>query len=200
MKDTSKEESFKLQVLEQAKKLIEIFGYHSLVMEDIARAVGKSRSTLYLYFKDKEDIFDYVINDELASYKSKLAENINEIESADKMFVEFIAIKLNFVISKIRQYEHLSAEIDTHPEILKRILSLSSPDDLMILESIILKGTKDGVFKGSEPNKLDLRAKILLDCINGITGALGHNYSDVKTLILTVQELLLGALFIKNKL
>ena len=54
----TKEEIIVQEVLNGAKQLMQQYGLKKTTMEDIAKSVGKSKSTLYYYFKDKEEIFD----------------------------------------------------------------------------------------------------------------------------------------------
>jgi AcrR family transcriptional regulator len=43
-------------IINSAKKLMQQYGLKKTTMDDIAKAAVKSKSTLYYYFKDKEDI------------------------------------------------------------------------------------------------------------------------------------------------
>ena len=56
-----KEEIIVRETIESAKKLFQQFGLHKTTMEDIAKSAGKGKSTLYYYFKSKDEIFDKVI-------------------------------------------------------------------------------------------------------------------------------------------
>ena len=50
-----KDELIVQDIINGAKKLVQQYGLKKTTMEDIAKAAGKSKSTLYYYFKDKED-------------------------------------------------------------------------------------------------------------------------------------------------
>src|SRR5713101_869501 len=45
------------KILEAARSVFAEKGYHDARMEDIAETVGVSKRTLYLYFKNKEELF-----------------------------------------------------------------------------------------------------------------------------------------------
>jgi AcrR family transcriptional regulator len=59
--DISKDELIKASIIEAAKKLFQQYGLSKTTMEDIARSVGKGKSSLYYYFSTKEDIFEAVV-------------------------------------------------------------------------------------------------------------------------------------------
>ena len=62
---TQKEEIVKDDILKEAQKLFQQFGLKKTTMEDIARSMGKGKSTLYYYYCSKEQIFDAVISKEM---------------------------------------------------------------------------------------------------------------------------------------
>ena len=52
----NKDEIIKAKILEGADKLFQKYGLGKTTMEDIAKDAGKGKSTLYYYFKSKEEI------------------------------------------------------------------------------------------------------------------------------------------------
>ena len=54
-------EAKKQKILESAGKLILKYGIKSMTMDDIARELGISKKTLYLYVEDKNDLIKQVI-------------------------------------------------------------------------------------------------------------------------------------------
>ncbi|WP_461492021.1 TetR/AcrR family transcriptional regulator, partial [Pontibacter sp. HJ8] len=53
---SDKDEAIKTEILNEAQKLFRHFGWTKTTMEDIAKATGKGKSTLYYYYKSKDDI------------------------------------------------------------------------------------------------------------------------------------------------
>lgn len=68
------------RILEAAAELIIHYGYDKTTMGDIANAAGISRSTLYNYWKNKDDIVDAVIWDNVWRYAD---EWISRIEASE---------------------------------------------------------------------------------------------------------------------
>lgn len=60
-----KEQSIKNDLLEVSQKLFQQFGFVKTTMEDIAKAARKSKSTLYQFFKNKEEVLHGVITKEI---------------------------------------------------------------------------------------------------------------------------------------
>jgi len=68
-----KDDHIREEILEEAQKLFRQFGLKKTTMEDIAKAMGKGKSTLYYYFCSKEDIFDAVILKEMGKVFNSVA-------------------------------------------------------------------------------------------------------------------------------
>lgn len=60
------------RVMEAAAAALVEQGYHEVKLEDIARRAGLSKGALYLYFKDKEDIFAAVLSDVVDRIEDRL--------------------------------------------------------------------------------------------------------------------------------
>ena len=61
----SKEEQLREEVVNTAQKLFKQYGLQKTTMEDIAKSMGRGKSTLYYYYKSKEEIFEAVIMQEI---------------------------------------------------------------------------------------------------------------------------------------
>ena len=68
------------QILEGALKVFLTNGFDAASMNDICRAAGVSKGTLYVYFADKEDLFDAL----MAQEREKLFEGMERILTEDR--------------------------------------------------------------------------------------------------------------------
>lgn len=88
-----KDEIIKNEILLRAQKLFQQFGLKKTTMDDIAAACGKAKSTLYYYFKNKEEVFDAVIQMEIINLrrhvKSKVEEQKTMVEKIMTYTLEF---------------------------------------------------------------------------------------------------------------
>ena len=57
-------------------------GYDKTKMDDIAKRLGLSKGTLYLYFKSKEDLYDSLVLDGFTQVVQRLAELAQQEEPA----------------------------------------------------------------------------------------------------------------------
>lgn len=60
------------QILDGAYRVIERMGYDAASVNDIAREAGVSKGTIYVYFSDKEDLFEALMTDKRERIFEKL--------------------------------------------------------------------------------------------------------------------------------
>src|SRR5882672_4386042 len=67
------------QIIEGARAVFRVLGFDAASMGEIAKAAGVSKGTLYVYFKDKDELFQAIVQKECVFQ----AEGIFEFDAAD---------------------------------------------------------------------------------------------------------------------
>ena len=110
---TSKDEIVKTEILNQAQKLFQQFGLKKTTMDEIATASGKAKSTLYHYYKSKEEVFDAVIEKELVGLRKIVKFKVdNSANLKDKMTSYFVSFHEE-VLNKLNLYHVVKQELIT---------------------------------------------------------------------------------------
>jgi AcrR family transcriptional regulator len=76
------------QILDGAQKVFMDLGFDGASMNEIARAAGVSKGTLYVYFADKNRLFEAILEDE-ALQKSKVVYNLDPERDVETTLREF---------------------------------------------------------------------------------------------------------------
>ena len=76
------------QILDGARKVFMDLGFDGASMNEIARAAGVSKGTLYVYFADKSRLFEAMVEDE-ALKKAKLVYNLDPTRDVETTLREF---------------------------------------------------------------------------------------------------------------
>ena len=100
----TKDEIVKKEILENAQKLFQQFGLKKTTMDEIAEACGKAKSTLYHYFKSKEEVFDAVLNAELRSLRIIVKNKVDKIGSVKEKVITYFITYHNEVVSRANLY------------------------------------------------------------------------------------------------
>jgi len=134
------------QIIDAAVTVIAENGYHASQVSKIAKQAGVADGTIYLYFKNKDDILVSVFQEKMGQFIEKITQSINEENRADDKLLKLI--KMHF-----RQFEndhHLAVvtqlelrqsniELRTHiNQVLKSYLN--------VLDAIIQEGIDDQIF------------------------------------------------------
>jgi AcrR family transcriptional regulator len=137
------------QLVEGAMALFMRFGIKSVNMDDVARQLGVSKKTLYLYFKDKEDLLGKVVQRHCSMEDESIAHIVSKKLSAIEEMFEI----MHWVISLLSKI-HPSVKFDLekyHPELgntMKRARA-------QVVHSCILNNLKKGKKEGTYRKDLD---------------------------------------------
>ena len=112
----------KSMVIESARKLFTLYGYKKVSMDEIAKDSKVTKKTIYTYFKDKEDMFKYFVDEELIHMKSL----IEDIRKNNKPFIE----QLSLGIYKVLTYRKNS-------KLFNNILNDFKKDNSLVCENFI---------------------------------------------------------------
>lgn len=93
---TLSDTQFRIQ--DQAKTLFTKFGFRSVSMDDIAHSLGISKKTIYLYFKDKDELVKAIVKQDICDTE---AECTNCLAIADNAIDE-IFITMDNIIKHIK--------------------------------------------------------------------------------------------------
>ena len=75
------------RIADQAEKLFGSKGIESTSMDDIAKAAEYSKATLYVYFKNKEDIVSFLTLRSMSALKSVLSDVIEKKKNSRETFL-----------------------------------------------------------------------------------------------------------------
>ena len=84
------------KLVDVARQLFAKNGIANTTMNDIAKASGKGRRTLYTYFKSKDDVYSAVIESELERLSDKLDEVANKKISPQDKIIELTSTPSSF--------------------------------------------------------------------------------------------------------
>ncbi|WP_075620154.1 TetR/AcrR family transcriptional regulator [Paenisporosarcina indica] len=134
------------QIIDAAVVVIAENGYHQAQVAKIAKQAGVADGTIYLYFKNKEDILISVFEEKMGLFVENLKEIINdEISTSDKLLkmVEnhFRVLATDHHLAIVTQLELRQS----NKEIRLRINGVLK-EYLTLLDDILLEGLENGEF------------------------------------------------------
>jgi AcrR family transcriptional regulator len=115
-------------------------------MDDVAKASGLGRRTIYTYFKTREELFHEVIKSEVERIINQLSTVVKLNISADKKIIRFMKTHMKTVENLVQRYRVLKVDFLKRSERIENFRLLIDSHEKECLKSILLEGTRTGVF------------------------------------------------------
>jgi AcrR family transcriptional regulator len=152
----------KERILKEATKVFSEHGYEKSSMRMIAKASNISIGGLYLYFKNKEDLYTKLTNSWMDDYSDKLKKALSDVQDPIGQIKTYIVLSINYAKKHreliLFQGRELSRVCGT--EAKKKFFKKQS----RLVENIILRGIKTGVFRKCNVKET---AKVIRGAIRG---------------------------------
>ena len=130
-----------------AQGLFSRFGLGKTTMEDIATASKKAKSTLYYYFKSKEEVFTSVIMLEIAGLKSAISKAVRNEDDPYYKLRKFVSTRLEYLSKKADQYTSIREEYLANHAFIKELLDDYSRWEIATIRNIIEYGREKDFFE-----------------------------------------------------
>lgn len=132
------------QIIDAALKVIAENGYHASQVAKIAKQAEVADGTIYLYFKNKEDILISVFKEKLGSFIEAIKIEIDQKETANEKLLTLIEMHFKQLtkspyLAIVAQLELRQSKLDLRKEINNVLVSY-----LDVIDSIIELGLETG--------------------------------------------------------
>ena len=190
-------------LVDVARQLFAKNGIANTTMNDIAKASGKGRRTLYTYFKSKDDVYYAVIEAELERLSDKLDEVAAKHSSPQDKIIELIYTHLSMIKETVIRNGNLRAEFFRNIWMVERVRKKFDEDEIELFKKVYTEAKNDDEF---DIDNVELVAEITHYCIKGlevpfIYGRIGHGLTEEtsKPVVAKVVYAALGKAGIKKK-
>lgn len=182
-------------IIDAARQLFAVHGFHKVTISDIAVKAHKGRRTVYSHFKNKEEIYDAVVENELDILSDMLLEVASRHCSPDQKLIDLIFSRLDTIRTVVSRNGNLHADFFRDIMRVENVRRKFDSKEIALIKTILIEGVEKGLFSIQD---IDITAKIIHYCVKGIevpyilgklTGDLPHGQRRK-----IVEDLILGAL------
>ena len=135
------------KLLEVARELFAHKGLEATTMNDIAAASGRGRRTLYTYFRNKEEIYYAVIEEELERLSEKMDEEASMDEEPEQKIVTLIYTHLSIIRDTVARTGTLRAEFFRNIWMVEKVRKAFDVEEHRILQKVLQEGVDKGRFR-----------------------------------------------------
>ncbi|WP_347156847.1 TetR/AcrR family transcriptional regulator [Pontibacter chitinilyticus] len=165
---SEKDECIKTDILNEAQKLFRHFGLTKTTMEDIAKAAGKGKSTLYYYYRSKDQIFDEVVMREMEALFKLTKEAVNAADTAEEKLKAFSVTKFKHLQEKANLYKVVRGDLEHNFRCILDLKHRYDTREISLLRNILKHGMDKGEIKHYALAELDAIAFVLVCAIRGL--------------------------------
>ena len=156
MTDQSVSKSEKKElILEKAVRLFSKKGFFKVKIDDVAKAANVAKGTVYLYFKNKDELFITVVVEMVKSFEKSLTQIIDKTNTPEDFLDQLLKFYTSFVSSIGMDRRMLDERRRDLPLKTKRLIRKVVPEKLEEIRLAIGEKLKS-FFPDSEYNERDL--------------------------------------------
>ena len=183
----TKEVMIRKEVIATAQRLFQRYGFSKTTMEDIAKATGRGKSTLYYYYKSKDEIFEAVIlkeADEVVNTVTKATQGAN---SAEEKLRTYLKTSFDILKSKMNLYGALKEEVIDEDNVsfcrpsIRDTLRQYNLKERQMVKELLLFGIENKEFTTELKGNIDLVAYIVITSLRSIAIDLTFNEKDMNS-------------------
>ena len=144
-------EKRRIEILEKALGVFMDDGFEDATFQRIADRCGITRTTLYIYFKNKKEIFNYSIKELLIKAEESIQEiradeSMNNVDKITRVLLDILKLleQNRRLLSVILDYLLHLSKSDSSPEVRVRRRTVRLRH---ILASMVIEGVKNGELK-----------------------------------------------------
>lgn len=171
--NTIKEDLIQKQILQAAQQLFQKHGLHKVTMDDVAKAIGKGRSSLYYYYKSKDEVFDAVMDVEIKEIMADLTRAMNEVAGIEQKIRAFCITRLKIARKKKAFFSTMEVgmnadEISHYAKAKQAIRKRIIKEESALLNFILHEGIKKGEITNLNSKDQETLVFLLLSSLHGM--------------------------------
>ncbi|MEJ2596547.1 MAG: TetR/AcrR family transcriptional regulator [bacterium] len=140
-------EEVRIHIVRIARKIFTRKGFKKTTMEEIASTSRMGKSSIYYYFKSKEEIFRAVVEFEARMLRDKLSQIIGISNSPPDRLKAYILFRLHHVRTLENFYAALNEDALSHMDFILEIRRNFEIEEQELVGEILEDGMKQGFFQ-----------------------------------------------------
>jgi len=166
------------RILQSAIKVFARKGFYNTRVSEIARTAGVADGTIYLYFKNKDDILISIFTDRIGTLNDELERQLATLQGASEKVQRIVSIQLGLLRGHKDLAEVITINLRQSNRFLKQYAAPGFNRYLDIIGKVIQEGQESGDFRPDVSPRA--AACALFGALDGLTltWVLGSSDSD----------------------
>ena len=178
----TKQSRTKDKIIHVSKLLFAEMSVYKVTMNDIANAAEMSRRTLYMHFKSKEEIYQYVVEDHVRVINEKLQRAADSILPPDRKLKLYILARFNVIDNLVKQNRYIRYDFIFHNLRVEQLRKSIDIKERQLLTRIVQNGKEQGLFNINDPASFAKTLLIMFKSLEQPFIIIGHRKRNYQTL------------------
>ena len=135
------------RILRAAIKIFSQKGFFNSKVSDIARSAGVADGTIYLYFKNKDDLLISLFEEKMAEVVADVRERVAAEEGALPRLRVFIENHMSLLVREAGLIEVIQVELRQSNKFMKDYVPVRFLEYLDVISGILELGKREGTFR-----------------------------------------------------
>ncbi len=187
------------RIIEVAQEIFKRYGFKKSTMDEIAAAAGKGKSTLYHYFKSKDEVFAAVIEKEGNIMFRELNKIITANIDSKLKIKKYITTRMKLIDELSNLYSAIKSDYLNHFGFIQKYRVKYDEQEILLLEQILQDGINKKEFNINE-EETKMYAYGLATALKGleIPFFLENRYSEITNRLDSILNILIYGLACKE--
>lgn len=141
-------------ILRAAAKVFAQSGYFNAKVSDVARNAGVADGTVYLYFKNKDDLLTSIFSWAMGEFLTRARTELAEVANAKDKLLRFARLHFSLFERERDIAIVFQIELRQSTKFMEQFSTTYLAEYLQMLREIIEQGMKDGLFRAALNSKL----------------------------------------------
>ena len=142
-----KEENKHQKIIRAAVKVFAEKGFYNARVSEIAREANVADGTIYLYFKNKDDILISLFEEEFGHIVENMRKELEKEKDALQKIKRFAIMHLSIIAEQQNLAEVLGVEVRQSSKFMKEYINKPFIEYLNLIRSIIIEGQESGLIR-----------------------------------------------------
>ena len=152
-------------IIDAARSVFAHYGYKKTTMDEIAQAARKGKSSLYHYFKSKEDVFQAVVDVEFKILEKEINHALRSVEDPREKIKLYIKTRMEALHRLANFYSAFRDEYLEQYTFVKDFRIQIDQFEIEMFKSLLKQGVEQGVFLVPD---LDLYSFAIVTAMKGL--------------------------------
>ncbi|MEA1887057.1 MAG: TetR/AcrR family transcriptional regulator [Bacteroidota bacterium] len=139
-------DKFREKIVLSASEIFSRYGFKKTTMEEIANALHKGKSSIYYYFKSKEEIFEAVVEHEAQVLRNVLSAAIKSTDDPELRLRRYVKVRMNSFEKLSNYYNAIFNRDLDHFNFIEKQREKYDMMEIALIRYVLWMGVRSGHF------------------------------------------------------